>query len=105
MRQRSIGALRIEDVFIGCVALIAAVVCALALFGVPTATATRGVSYTDFVRAPAALQPAVPEAEAVAPPQFVKRPADQRATEMAVANACSPGAQAELQRLRALCGG
>jgi hypothetical protein len=106
MRRTRTGAFSIEDIFVGCVALIAAVVCALALLDVPAATATRGVSYTDFVRAPTLEQPALPETEAVTPPRFANRPAaDQRTTELAAATVCSPVAQEELQRLLALCRG
>ncbi len=97
-----------EDLTAGLVALVAVSVCALALFDVPAASATRGVSYTEFVRAPAVEVPAEPVLTPAAPdrPRMAELPLEVPAAELAVMPlSCSPDTRAELQRLLALCRG
>jgi hypothetical protein len=106
--QNSARGFPYEDLVAGCVALVAAVVCALALFDVPAATATRGVSYADFVRAPTIERPlpATVPVEQTDRPRVADLPLEIPASDLVMLpNACSPDTRAELQRLLDLCQG
>lgn len=105
--QSSTRSFPYEDLVIGCVALVVAVVCALALFGVPTATDTRGVSYTEFVRAPTIEVPVVVTPIPVQRPRVAELPLEPPASNLGVVMplTCSPDTQAELHRLLDLCQG